>query len=672
VHRASFIPRVGAAVAVLAVGLIGLVTMTAQPASAAVATERLTGYLTMDDGVKLRYTVVKPVGSERLPTLFEYSGYDPGNNPDASYINQYVASGAGYNYIGVNLRGTGCSYGTFDFFQPQEAVDAVKVIAWVREQSWSDGTLGMIGKSYPGITQLFVAEKNPPGLKAIAPGHFYADAYRDVARPGGIENYGFSSLWSFIGRPSYEFQSGTQEAAAGDPDCINGPTGEIRSAPTNPFVQLQQHPYDDDLIKERSPEANLDQLHIPMLATLAWQDEQLDSRGTDLLAQIDDLNAHRRALGQPETPWYATLAGGDHGMARTATQNAELRRFYDHFLKGVDNGWDARPRVKVWWEPGRNAGARAPGWTTGLDHWSEAERLLAGRLTPTTLHLRDGGALTPEPAAAGEPSEEYAYTPGVGSQGIGNPAYGGVAGAPNVYLWDRVPPEGTVLHWTTAALQEDTTLLGSASFDVWLQSTAPDTDLQVTLTEVRPDGQEVYIQKGWLKASQRALNPTRSTALRPYQTHVEGDVAMLDPTEPVLARVEIFPFGTLLRAGSRLRVWVEAPTILPELWAFTPFPTPAVNTVLHDADHPSALVLPVVPNDPERIAELPDCGTVIRQPCRPDPVGAADTPVVPEAPTAVLLPLVVALCLLAGGLAQRRRLALLPRPARAHRPSGRA
>ena len=595
-------------------------TTSAAPAARAttttVATQRIVGDLRMADGVTLRYTVVKPVGTQHLPTLFEYSGYDPGTRPDADYIKQYVSSGAGYNYIGVNVRGTGCSTGTFDFFQPQEAMDAAAVIAWIRQQAWSDGKVGMIGKSFPGITQLFVAEQNPPGLMAIAPGHFFGDAYRDIARPGGIENYGFASLWSFIARPSYEVESGIAKGAAGDSECLLGALGEIRSATTNPFLQLSLHPYDDELYAQRSPDTNLDQLHVPMLATLSWQDEQLGSRGTDLLARLDDLIAARAAAGIAQTPWWATLTNGDHGMARTATEQADQRRFYDHFLKGIDNGWDSRPRVEVWWESGRN-GPRAPGWTTGLDHWAEDQREAEGQLRPLALHLRAGGALTTAPATAGDAPDHYFAIPIAGSEGIANPSYSGLPGLPNFYLWGLKPPAGTSLSWTTAPLAGDTTMLGSGSFDVWLASSAPDTDLQVTLTEIRPDGQEVYIQKGWLKASQRALDPAQSTALRPYQTHQFADVSMLNPNQPVLARVEIFPFGTLLRKGSRLRVTLEEPTALPELWAFTPYAIPALNTVLHDPAHPSQLVLPLVPNDANRVASFPACGTVIRQPCRP-------------------------------------------------------
>jgi putative CocE/NonD family hydrolase len=644
-----------AAVALAAAGVV-VPGLAAPPAHAAtVATETVSGYLPMSDGVRLRYTVVRPAGGAKLPTLFEYSGYNPGNTPDANYISQYVSSGSGYNYIGVNLRGTGCSEGTFDFFQPQEAKDGKAVIDWIAQQPWSDGKVGMIGKSYPGITQLFVAEQNPAALKAIAPGHFYSNVYRDVARPGGIENYGFAALWSFIAQPEPGFADAPAEVAAGDTDCGNGATGPFRNAPTNPFVQLQEHPWDDALTAERSPETHLADLHVPMLATLAWQDEQLDSRGTDLLAQIDDLNAVRRTRNEAETPWWMTVSNGDHSMMRTTTEYADLHRFYDHFLKGTDNGWGARSKVNVWWDA--KTSNRAPTWVTGLEHWSERERSAAGLLSPLALNLRAGGLLSRTPAPAGEASEQYAYTPGIGSQGIGNPAYGGVPGPPNKYLWDQAPPPGTALHWTTAPLAKDMTLLGPASMDLWLSSTAPDTDLQVTLTEVRADGQEMYLQKGWLRTSQRKLDPVRSTALRPYQTHAQGDMQLLTPQTPVLARVEIFPFGAVLHEGSRLRAWVEAPTEVPELWAFADFPTNAVNTVLHDADHPSKLVLPVVPNDTAAHAPAA-CNSLIREPCRTDPVASNPDdvdPVVPEVPYAVLLPL--AGLLVAGLVVTRRRVA---------------
>ena len=601
--------------------LVAATLPSAGPAAAAaeVATVTEQGYVTMADGTDLAYTIVRPATGGPFPTLFEYSGYNPGRSPDDGYIDRFVRGSGHYAYIGVNLRGTGCSEGTFDFFQPQEAKDGAAVVEWITAQPWSDGHVGMIGKSYPGITQLFVAAEDPDGLDAIAPGHFFADAYRDVARPGGIANHGFATLWSFIGRPSYEVQDSPQYVLDGDYGCTNGLTGEFRSLPTNPYAQLLQHPYDDALTAERSPAARLDDLlaaDIPMLATLAWQDEQLASRQTHLLAAFDDAGSDS---------WWATLTNGDHGMSRTARELDDLERFYDHFLRGEDNGWDERPRVEVWWEAGRDEGARAPGWVTELDHWSEAERTTSGGLEPWPLALRSGGHLAEAPAPASEAPSSYLYVPVAGSQGIGNPAYG-YGSLPDRYLWDVPPPEGTAAAFTSEPLPDDVTLLGSASLDVWLSTPSTDVDLPVTITEVRTDGQEQFVQQGWLRASQRALDQDRSTDLLPFQTHAEADVAMLEPDETVLARVEVFPFGHLFRKGSRLRVWIEAPTFLPQLWAFTPTPVPAPVTVLHDAAHPSRIVLPRVPNDGERIAALSACGTVIRQPCRPDPLGTGRGP----------------------------------------------
>src|SRR4051812_41937125 len=182
----------------LAAAMLGLpaIVVGTNKAKAAAPQVRETGYIPVSDTTLLHYTVVRPEGPGPFPTLFTYDGYDAGANPDAGYVAQYVPQG--YAFIGVSLRGSGCSGGVWDFFQPAEAKDGVDVIRWIKaQQQWSNGKVAMIGKSYPGITQLFVAEEaaeeNETGLVAIAPGHTYGDIYRDVAYPGGIFNYSFAS-----------------------------------------------------------------------------------------------------------------------------------------------------------------------------------------------------------------------------------------------------------------------------------------------------------------------------------------------------------------------------------------------------------------------------------------------------------------------------------------------
>ena len=249
----------------------------------------------------------------------------PVATPDASYIQRFVASKGHYAYIGVNLRGTGCSTGTFDFFQPQEAVDGAAVVQWIRQQPWSSGLVGMIGKSYPGITQLFVAAQHPEGLAAIAPGHFFADAYRDVARPGGIANHGFGALWSFVGRPSYEFQDGPVQVLGGDAGCLRGTTGEITGLPTNPYVQLLQHPYDDASSTSARPSGS-----SPSSTSRCWPPSP--GRTSSWPAA--------RPTSSPSSTTSASRAGGPRSPTATTAWPAppprldDLERFYDHFLRG--------------------------------------------------------------------------------------------------------------------------------------------------------------------------------------------------------------------------------------------------------------------------------------------------------------------------------------------------
>lgn len=574
-------------VVALALCVMGLGAAPADPAGSA----RETGYIAIPGGPLLAYSAVYPNDGKRHPTLFEYSGYNPGSVPDEPYIARYVSKG--YAYIGVNIRGTGCSSGTFDFFAPQQADDGAYVIDdFIPTRRWSNGNVAMIGKSYPGITQLFVAERQPKHLKAIAPGHFYADAYRDVSYPGGILDYSFASLWSFISQPVPGYGSAIQATASGDQICArNMATHTATNARWNPFIQAQEHRFDDRIFAERSPQTAVKNIKVPVFTALAWQDEQLGSRQSHMLSQLD-------------VPYWAILTNGDHGMYRTATSLALLDRFYERYLKGIRNGFEKTPHVLVWWEA--NETSRAPRWVTGFPSWPP-------RAKPTRLFLGSQGSLavaTPD----GMP-DPYAYP--AGSQGIGNPRYG-YPDLPDVWMWPAKPVPGTAVSYTTPPLSKTTVALGSASLDLWLASTAPDTDLQVTLTEVRPDGQEMYVQKGWLRASHRALDAKRSTTLRPYQTHKAADAAPLIPGEPTQMRVEIFPFGYVFRAGSRVRIWIEAPTALPELWGFAFTPVPAVNLVYHDSAHPSSLVLPIVNMAvPAAGAARPACGTVIRQPCRP-------------------------------------------------------
>ena len=171
------------------------------------------------------------------------------------------------------------------------------------------------------------------------------------------------------------------------------------------------------------------------------------------------------------------------------------------------------------------------------------------------------------------------------------------------------------MSFMTEPLDEDATLLGTSRADLWISSTAEDTDLEVTITEVREDGTEFLVQSGWQRASFRALDEEASTDLRPVPTFDEADQEPLVPGELTEVAVEIFPVAHVFRAGSSIRVTIDSPGASRARWQFATIETAGEsNTVATSADHPSRLTLPLAsvsaPGTP------PPCPSLRAQPCR--------------------------------------------------------
>jgi uncharacterized protein len=149
-------------------------------------------------------------------------------------------------------------------------------------------------------------------------------------------------------------------------------------------------------------------------------------------------------------------------------------------------------------------------------------------------------------------------------------------------------------------------IAGPSSLDLQLKSSARDTDLQVTLSEVRPDGNETYVQNGWLRASHRKLDAAKSTALDPVPTHLRADAAPLPAGTFSLVRVPIFPVAHAFRAGSRIRVTVEAVGGDRPRWDFATVDRgTTTNTIAIGGPYGSQLVLPVLAGASAKGTPLP-------------------------------------------------------------------
>jgi predicted acyl esterase len=369
---------------------------------------------------------------------------------------------------------------------------------------------------------------------------------------------------------------------------------------------LSDATYDSAVIQEHYPATSMRAVRVPTLGCVTWQDDMAGSRSVEEFAE--------RMV--PETTWFVG-ANGYHGMCDDDWNLDRTVAFFDHFVRGVDNGFDRSPHVVLVHEAVPNAEVlpplngwvtdvgpvvgSTPGWTTTHQAWPVVQ--------PHRLHLGAGGHLLPAPAAA-EGSDSY-VTP-VGTSGSEDSTITG-----GLHLVWKVPPvPGGALTYSSAPFDDDVELYGPASADLWVSSTAINTDLQVTISELRPDGQEVFVGRGWLRASRRALDPDRSTELRPFQTHQAKDEANLTPGQPTLLRVEVFPFNHVFRAGSALRLTIDAQLAPTGLFTLTPNPIPAQNTIFHGGALASSLVVGVIPGG-RAGTPFPRCDTVISEPCRP-------------------------------------------------------
>jgi putative CocE/NonD family hydrolase len=589
----------------------------AAPAQASV---EQTGYLTARDGTQLRYDVVRPDGPGPFPTLINYQGYAAGSDASDNGVSLFTDGilKRGYALIGVSVRGTGCSDGVFDPFAPTMGTDGYDAVEWIASQSWSNGKVGMIGVSFGGITQLVTAAQQPPHLLAIAPSSATSDLYRDVAYPGGILEYDFTFAWTAIQKEGGTAYALTGAPADGDVQCDqNYVMHEIQNAQPDYFIPtlVLNNPFYDDANTtsgaptsrpswiDRAPHKGFPSINVPVYLHNQWQDEQLPARIWESLGKFK----------HPGKVW-ANFSNGNHGRDYyNPTDIEQTLAFLDHFVRGVDNGFQASvPHLVVPMETAidRNGVQNEPGWRIERDS-------VKLRVKPRTFYFHDRGAMSTSKPGSGEGSDGYAYpapAPDVLEPGptAGGKSVGQVA-------WKAPVPPGGSVAYTSAAMTKDTVLAGPASLNLWLESTATDTDIEATVTEVRPDGQETYVQRGWLRASHRKLDPKQSTALRPFQTHLRADAQRLRANTPTPMRLAVFPFAHAFRKGSRLRVWIEAPTGHTGFWAFQSAPDPGQNTVLHDATHPSRLVVGVVPGETAH-GPLPACDTLRNQPCRTDPL----------------------------------------------------
>lgn len=605
------------------------------------------GYITTRDGTTLSANVWLPAGDGPFPTVVEYSGYGPSNPEDETFARLYNA--LGYAYVGVNMRGTGCSGGSFLHFEPVQSLDGYDVIETVAAQSWAEfHEVGMVGISYPGISQLYVARTRPPHLSAITPLSVLDDSFRGTLYPGGILNTGFAYPWAQERSEQAEpYGQGWEQGRvdAGDTECERNQRVRLQNPDALAMIKDNEF-YNPAVADDLNPSLFVGAIDVPVFLAGAWQDEQT---GGHFPALLDDFSS------APQL--YATMVNGSHTeslslgvlgryadflelyVARKVPGNAKsfLAGQLASSLTGVPGlslpaqidysgmtyrqalaKFEAQKRIRILFEEGaadgQPSGSPLPRFVRAFDSWPVATA------KPTAWYLTPGGRLRSTPSEQSPATAKvrgYTADPDALPETTYTGSSSGIWKAHPDYDWRQIP-RGTGLGWVSAPLKKDVVAIGTGSVDLWVRSSAADTDLEVTLTEVRPDGTEVYVQSGWLRASHRALDPAQSTPISPFHTHFRDDRADLPAGELTKLRVEVFPFAQPFRAGSRLRITVDAPGNSRPLWAFDTIAAGERVEIATDSLHRSRVVLAVVP-DVRVPRTAPDCASLRSQPCRTFP-----------------------------------------------------
>lgn len=641
------------------------------------------GYITTRDGTKLSVSVYLPGPADQgpYPTVVEYSGYSPSNptknlskdlakslgvapeslcglspvvckTPDQP--GSLLASAMGFAVVAVNMRGTGCSGGAYDYFERLQILDGYDIIETAAAQPWAlNHKVGMVGLSYPGISQLFVAASQPPSLAAITPLSVYDDTARGLLAPGGIYNEGFTLQWvREVGEKAQPYgQAWSKKVAdAGDATCADNQ--KLRLQNVDVAAKAKANPYYTNKVGDPlNPMLFAKNIKVPVFLTGAWQDEQTGGRFARLFTQFTNSpvtrftafnGAHADGLApQVLSEWKAFLdiyvAGKITGVPEPLKKLAPqlLKAEFSVALTFPEDRWSSTEpfqQVKAQFEaekPTRmifeSGGGEPSGGPVGRFEKRFASWPPEGTKATSRYLQPDGSLGTSKPPTAGGASQ-LAWDPSRGEKvTLPGKSTGDAFHAFPDYQWEQDPP-GKAAVFETAALAADQVFTGPASADLWIRSTANDADVEVTVSEIRPDGKETYVSAGVQRASFRALTKD-STELDVNPSMYKATMKKLKPGEWTKIRVGVFPFAHIFRAGSKIRISVHTPGGDRPRWSWilADLPADTVFDVAHDAKHPSKIVLPLNDTVTGYPDDRPPCPSLRGQPCR-DAMPYTNTP----------------------------------------------
>jgi predicted acyl esterase len=603
------------------------------------------------------------------PTLIEYSGYGYANPAGPESGIAPIANAMGFTVVDVNMRGTGCSGGAFNYFETLQNLDAYDVIETIAKQPWVlHHKVGMLGVSYGGISQLFAAQTEPKALAAIAP-LSVVDATATTLYPGGILNTGFAVPWAEERQHDAEPAGPTsgehwayEQIQKGDTTCAANQ--DLHGEATNLLESIKENAtYNPSVADPLDPVTFVNKIKVPTFLACQWEDEQTGGHCADLAEHFTGTKhkwftftngAHIDSL-DPFTfdrlyDFLEIFVAGVPPSGNSTILHLAAPTVY-HSAFGVPSGDEitlpkdpiqelptvkearlafyALPPIRVLFDNG--AGASPLGETTAGNPYPGFEQSFSAFPIPGTLgrllYLGPEGTLTNLPPA-GEGVDSYTSEPGAGPlvDYSSHTGPGGLWGNASQWEWNWAQPtSGSAVSYVSAQLGGDMVAVGAGAVNLWVKSSTPDVDLQATVSEVRPDGNETFVQNGWIRASERKLATTSTnmfaqtpTSVEPIPTFLPSDVQPMPAGEFVPVTIPLYFEGHAYRAGSRIRVTISAPNGNQPIWSFgqtKPEGTTADVSIGFGPSMPAHLTLPVVPTVTVP-TPLPPCPSLRNEPCR--------------------------------------------------------
>ncbi len=554
----------------------------------------------MRDGITLRADIYRPDSDAKFPVLLQRTPYNKfGWGMDFAH----KAAASGYLVVLQDVRGRYTSEGEWTPFV-HEAEDGFDTVEWAAALPNSNGKVGMFGGSYVGATQMLAATAHPPHLAGICPVVTASNYHDGWTYQGGAFEQWFNESWtSGLAQDTFNRQiQKASNARIGESvlpltsfPLFNFPTpGSVNATATvlaPYFLDWLAHPNYDDYWKRLTIEDRYPDIRVPALHIAAWYDIFLGGSLRNYAGLKARAATEEARNGQRLLVVIGGHAGGgrkigelDFGPeAEKFDEAAVTLRWYDFLFKGVQNDFATGKRVKI--------------FVMGTNQWREEDDwpLARAKTTKFFLHAQSsansssGHGVLSTTAPTSEPVDKFTYDPAKPVPTIGGPlCCDGNHLAPGPFNQRTVEEREDVLVYSSAPLDRDLEVTGPIRLEFFASSSAPDTDFTAKLLDVSPDGSAINLTEGILRARFRDSQESPT---------------LLIPGKVYPLTIDLWATSNVFRSGHRIRLEVASSNFprfdrnlnTGESAATSSKMATATNSILHDAAHPSALLLPIVP-----------------------------------------------------------------------------